>query len=80
MEKVKDNLYKINEMRENAMLEQMSALENAEQKGIEQGTLKEKIDSARRMINKGLKNEDIQAFTELDIDTIDALRKEKLNN
>lgn len=97
----KEKLYKISqnksdrelyEMRENAMLEQMSALENAEQKGleqgiqrgiqkgIEQGTLKEKIDSARRMINKGLKNEDIQAFTELDIDTIDALRKEKLNN
>ena len=80
------------EMRENALIDTMPALENAEQKGleqgiqrgiqkgIEQGTLKEKIDSARRMINKGLKNEDIQAFTELDIDTIDALRKEKLNN
>lgn len=89
----KEKLYKISqnksdrelyEMRENAMLEQMSALENAEQKGleqgiqrgIEQGKKERDIEIAIGMIRQGSTDEFIlSVLKELDSDVLKKLRE-----
>ena len=74
-------------MREDALLDQMSALENAEQKGLEkgieqglkQGRYKRDIEIAVNLIKRGLDDEFIQATTNLNLDVIKELRSGELN-
>ena len=70
------------EKRKESILEKVSLIESAEQKGIEkglregliEGANKKAIEIAKNLILNGLENELIKNATELDIDTINELR------
>ena len=70
------------EKRKESILEKVSLIESAEQKGIEkglregkkEGANKKAIEIAKNLILNGLENELIKNSTGLDIDTINELR------
>ena len=66
------------EKRKESILEKVSLIESAEQKGIEKGLIeganKKAIEIAKNLILNGLENELIKNATGLDIDTINELR------
>ncbi|MDU6522129.1 Rpn family recombination-promoting nuclease/putative transposase [Clostridium sp.] len=79
IKKAKDELYRLNlddkereryRIREKTMMDEISVLENAEQKGIEQG----KIEIARNPIKVGLDIKTISDLTGLTIDEIERLK------
>ena len=55
------------------MMDEISALENAEQKGIEQGIRQEKIEIAKKLLDV-LDSETIAVKTGLTIDEIERLK------
>lgn len=65
------------EKRKESILEKVSLIENAEQKGIQKGENKKAIEIARNSIINGLDNELIKNITGLDIEIINKLRDEK---
>ena len=66
------------EKRKESILEKVSLIESAEQKGIEkvlkEGANKKAIEIAKNLILNGLENELIKNSTGLDIDAINELR------
>ena len=75
------------EKRKESILEKVSLIESAEQKGIEkglregliEGANKKAIEIAKNLILNGLENELIKNSTGLDIDTINELRNKFKN-
>ena len=69
------------EKRRQSLLEEVSALSYAEekgiQKGIEQGAKQEKIEIAKNLIQNGLDNELIAKSTGLSIEEVEEIRKEQ---
>ena len=63
------------EKRKESMLEKVSLLEGAEQKGIEKGQKQKAIEMAKKLIDKGLDNEFILETTDLSILEIEEIRK-----
>ena len=56
------------------MMDEISALENAEQKGIEQGEKRKSIEIAKNAIKNGLDIKTISTLTGLKIDEIEKLK------
>ena len=82
IKKAKDELYRLSlddkereryRIREKAMMDEISALENAEQKGIEQGVRKEKMEIAKKLLDV-LDSETIAIKTGLTIEEVEMLR------
>ena len=71
------------EKRKESILEKVSLIESAEQKGIEkvlkEGANKKAIEIAKNLILNGLENELIKNATGLDIDAINELRNKFKN-
>lgn len=65
------------EKRKESMLEKVSLLEGAEQKGIEKGQKQKAIEMAKKLIDKGLDNEFILETTDLSILEIEEIRKNR---
>ncbi|MDY3361828.1 MAG: Rpn family recombination-promoting nuclease/putative transposase, partial [Clostridium celatum] len=87
IKKAKDELYRLSlddkereryRIREKAMMDEISALENAEQKGIEhgieEGEKRKSIEIARNAIKTGLDIKTIATLTGLTIDEIERLK------
>lgn len=65
------------EKRKESILEKVSLIESAEQKGIEQGEYKKAIEIAQNAINNNLDENTIQLITGLSLEEIKILKKEK---
>ena len=83
IKKAKDELYRLSlddkereryRIREKTMMDEISALENAEQKGIEQGEKRKSIEIAKNAIKNGLDIKTISTLTGLKIDEIEKLK------
>ena len=84
IKKAKDELYRLSlddkereryRIREKTMMDEISALENAEQKGIEQGEKRKSIEIAKNAIKNGLDIKTISTLTGLKIDEIEKLKQ-----
>lgn len=82
IKKAKDELYRLSlddkereryRIREKTMMDEISALENAEQKGIEQGEKRKSLEIAKKLLDI-LDSETIAAKTGLTIDEIEGLK------
>ena len=64
------------EMREKARMDEDSRLQHAEQQGIEEGKVKEKINIAKNLLNMNMPLEQIAQATEFTVEEIQKLSEE----
>ena len=84
----KDELYRLSRnskerelyyLREKSLRDEISALANAEEKGLQQGLMQGKLESAKSLLDI-LDDETIATKLNLDINIVKKLRKEMLNS